>query len=160
MNNGAANSAPSTSINNAANVSRSEFTDYLCLGLGCPRAAKGTSYGGVAVALSYRKNLARIEDIQRIERLFYGNHDFDAKSVFRGQIVNFSLADAVLARACPLEAERPFRQTIEKRSGPLEFPIVARVDERHHMKIAVADMAHNGSEKFQVFDVLFGLVDT
>jgi hypothetical protein len=35
------------------------------------------SPGARDALLWYRKNLARIEDIQRIERLFYGNHDID-----------------------------------------------------------------------------------
>src|SRR5262249_61065949 len=101
----------------------------------------------------------RIKDIQRIERLFYGNHYFDSCPMFLGEIANLSLADAVLARAGAVHAERPLDQPIEKTLHGEALADAPAIEKRHHGEIAAADMPNDGRERAAALKVCMGFPD-
>ena len=76
-----------------------------------------------------------------------------------GEITDLALAYAMLARAGAVHADRPLDQAIEEALHLPPLLGVARVEQRHDVKIAVADMADDRSKQARFLDIGMGLAD-
>lgn len=86
---------------------------------------------------------ARVHNAIRVERRFDHRHHIDRFTPkFADQIVDLANSDAVLARACALEAQRPFYKSRMKLFKSLDCLMVIRVGSQQNMKVSVTDMTN------------------
>src|SRR5215472_11204641 len=129
-----------------------------------PPPAISTGVSSVAVrsfmlpSLAERDDLARIENVERIERVLERTHRGKRRLAVLGfQVLHLALADAVLAGAGAIHGERALDQPFQQTFGARNFVGVGEVDHQRQMKITVADMAENRRDEPAVLDIALGL---
>src|ERR1039457_6004224 len=93
-------------------------------------------------------DLARIHDVERIERTLDRAHGVQRRLPMLGQKVShLALADPMLAGAGPVHRQGPLGQAFEEPANPRYFLFVAHIHHQSDMEIAVADMADNRGQQ-------------
>src|SRR5438552_4499322 len=125
------------------------------------RTAEACRSGGGLVPKSScrRQNLARVHDVQRIERLLDGAHDVDAVAELVAQEADLALADAVLAGAGAFHGNRAHVEPGDEFFGERDFLRIVDVHQHQHMEIAVAGMADDRRDQAHFGDVGLGFGD-
>jgi hypothetical protein len=118
------------------------------------------SRGSIAMVPLHRDYLARIHDVEWIDRALERAHQFDCRAaVFALEILHLLLSDAVLAGAGPVHGDRPRDKPIDELLHFRDLLRVIGIDQRQAMEIPVADVADDGRKQAHLRDVALGFFD-
>jgi hypothetical protein len=84
-----------------------------------------------------------VHEIQGVQGGLQGAHHRDAFTVLGQQEIPFSDTDAVLTGAGSVQGQRAFHDAPAECFGGVHLGRVVRGGEDHHMKVAVAHVAHH-----------------
>src|ERR1700722_15243352 len=106
------------------------------------------------------EHLARIEQVLRVERGFDAAHEVNRdRSMLLFHIFALLLADPVFPGAGAAHGDGAMGEAGGERVRGLDLRLVLHVDQRGHVKIAVADMADDRRDERALLDVVECLLD-
>src|SRR5918992_4357587 len=120
-------------------------------------AALGAAVIRLARSVREAQDLARIEDVQRIERALDLAHHVDAGTELCFEILHLALTDAVLAGARAVHSDGALGKTLDE---PLDFCDLGRVlhvEHRRGVEVAVADMSDDRRDQSRFTNVFLSL---